>query len=102
MSIPLSADAILREFAIIFRGKKYMAFLIYYEGMVTSTRIDDFIMQSLHLIPPKGDDDLKTTISEPQIKQFIFSFPFFYKFLVVKNKKPPLYKQQKTTIIIAY
>jgi len=64
MSIPLSADAILREFAIIFRGKKYKAFLIYYEGMVTSTRIDDFIMQSLHLIPPKGDDDLKTTISE--------------------------------------
>ena len=64
MSIPLSADAILREFAIILKGKKYKAFLIYYEGMVTSTRIDDFIMQSLHLIPPKGDDDLKTTISE--------------------------------------
>lgn len=64
MSIPLSADAILREFAIIFRGKKYKAFLIYYEGMVTSTRIDDFIMQSLHLISPKGEDDLKTTISE--------------------------------------
>lgn len=64
MSIPLSADAILREFAIIFNGKKYKSFLIYYEGMVTSTRIDDFIMQSLHLIPPKGDDDLKTTISE--------------------------------------
>ena len=64
MSIPLSADAILREFAIIFRDKKYRAFLIYYEGMVTSSRIDDFIMQSLHLIPPKGNDDLKTTISE--------------------------------------
>ena len=64
MSIPLSMDAILREFAIIFDHKKYKAFLIYYEGMVTSTRIDDFIMQSLHLIPPKGDDDLKTTISE--------------------------------------
>ena len=64
MSIPLSADAILREFAIIFKEKKYKAFLIYYEGMVTSQRIDDFIMQSLHLIPPKGDDDLKTTLEE--------------------------------------
>lgn len=64
MSIPLSADAILREFAIIFNERKYKAFLIYYEGMVTSTRIDDYIMQSLHLIPPKGNDDLKTTIAE--------------------------------------
>lgn len=75
MSIPLSADAILREFAIIFKDKKYKAFLIYYEGMVVSTRIDDFIMQSLHLIPPKGDDDLKTTIAEQllssnQLKMF--------------------------------
>ena len=64
MSIPLSADAILREFAIIFNDKKYKAFLIYYEGMVNSERIDDFIMQSLHIITPKGKDDLKTTISE--------------------------------------
>lgn len=64
MSIPLSADAILREFAIIFNDKKYKAFLIYYEGMVTSERIDDFIMQSVHLITPKGNDDLKTTMSE--------------------------------------
>lgn len=64
MSIPLSADAILREFAIVFRGKKYKSFLVYYEGMVVGTRIDDFIMQSLHLISPKGEDDLKTTISE--------------------------------------
>ena len=64
MSIPLSADAILREFAIIFNDKKYKAFLIYYEGMVNSERIDDFIMQSLHIIIPKGKDDLKTTISE--------------------------------------
>ena len=64
MSIPLSADAILREFAIIFKDKKYKAFLIYYEGMVNSERIDDFIMQSLHIITPKGNDDLKTTVSE--------------------------------------
>ncbi len=64
MSIPLSADAILREFAIVFKDRKYPAFLVYYEGMVSSERIDDFIMQSLHLISPKGDDDLKTTISE--------------------------------------
>ena len=64
MSIPLSTDAILREFAIVFKDKKYKAFLIYYEGMVTNERIDNFILQSLHLISPKGNDDLKTTISE--------------------------------------
>lgn len=64
MSIPLSSDAILREFAIMFNGKKHRSFLVYYEGMVVGSQIDDFILKSLHLIPPKGDDDLKTTISE--------------------------------------
>ncbi len=64
MSIPLSADAILREFAIIFNSKKYKAFLIYYEGMVDGSSIDGYIMQSLHLITPRGNDGLKATISE--------------------------------------
>lgn len=64
MSIPLSADAILREFAIVYKNEKYRAFLTYYEGIVSGESIDNFIMQSIHLISPKGDDDLKTTISE--------------------------------------
>ena len=48
MSIPLSTDAILREFAIVFKDKKYKAFLIYYEGMVTNERIDNFIVKKVY------------------------------------------------------
>ncbi len=75
MSIPLSADAILREFAIVYKDKKYRAFLTYYEGMVDGESIDNFIMQSVHLIPPKGDDDLKTTIYEQLLSSNQLSMP---------------------------
>ncbi len=75
MSIPLSADAILREFAIVYKDKKYKAFLTYYEGMVQGESIDSFIMQSVHLIKPRGDDDLKTTISEQLLSSNQLAMP---------------------------
>lgn len=56
MSIPLSADAIFREFAIVSKGKKHKAFLIYYEGLASNERIDQSILESLHILPQNGDD----------------------------------------------
>lgn len=64
MSIPLSSDAIFRDFAIIHNGRKYRAFLVYYEGVASGDSIDQFILQSLHLVPQKGDDELEKVIAE--------------------------------------
>jgi len=64
MSIPLSTDAILREFAIFYHGKKYTAFIVYYEGLASNESIDGYIMQSLHLLPQLGNESLKDTITD--------------------------------------
>lgn len=57
MSIPLSSDAILREFTIHGGGKTVRAFLVYYEGIASGQSIDQFILQSLHLMP--RDENLR-------------------------------------------
>ena len=64
MYIPLSADAIFRSFAVMHEGEKHKAFLIYYEGLVSNERIDQFILQSLHLIPQKSGDRLEDTVAD--------------------------------------
>ena len=64
MSIPLSSDAIYRDFTIHHKGKEVKAFLVYYEGIASGDSIDEFILQSLHLISPKDKNDLKSVISD--------------------------------------
>lgn len=62
MHIGISQDAILREFAIYKNGKNIPAFLTYYEGVASGDSIDEFIMQSIHLIPQNKDEDLKKSM----------------------------------------
>lgn len=60
MHIGISQDAILREFAIYKNGRTIPAFLTYYEGVASGESIDQFIMQSIHLLPQNGSEDLKS------------------------------------------
>lgn len=46
-NILINSDIILRNFTLNARGKQYNAFLLYIEGMVDSTIINDFILQPL-------------------------------------------------------
>ena len=45
----INSDIILREFTINARGKQYNAFLVYIDGMIDSTIMDQFILQPLML-----------------------------------------------------
>ena len=63
MSIPLSIDAIFREFSIYHNNKEVKAFLVYYEGVASGPRIDEFVLQSLHLVPKISNSDLKSEIA---------------------------------------
>ena len=45
----INSDVILREFTINARGKQYNSFLLYIDGMVDSTMLDDFVLKPLML-----------------------------------------------------
>lgn len=45
----INSDVILREFTINARGKQYNAILLYIDGMVDSTMLDDFVLKPLML-----------------------------------------------------
>lgn len=45
----INSDVILREFTLNARGKQYNAFLLYIDGMVDSTMMNDFILKPLML-----------------------------------------------------
>ena len=62
MHIGVSQDAILREFAIYRGGKNIPAFLTYYEGVASGDSIDEFIMQSVHLLPQNEKEDLRSSM----------------------------------------
>lgn len=45
----LNSDIIIREFSIFARNRQYKAFLLFIDGMVNSTMINDFILKPLML-----------------------------------------------------
>lgn len=45
----INSDIIIRNFTLTARNKEYAAFLIYFDGMVNSTIINDFVMKPLML-----------------------------------------------------
>lgn len=64
MSIPLSSDAIYREFTIRHNNTETEAFLVYYEGIASGESIDEFILGAVHLIPSDDISDLKSAIAD--------------------------------------
>ena len=48
-NVLINSDVILREFTINARGKQYNSILLYIDGMVDSTMLDDFILKPLML-----------------------------------------------------
>ncbi|MBQ2754697.1 MAG: spore germination protein [Clostridia bacterium] len=52
LSFGLSSDVILKEFTVNAGiGKKYKAFLMYFEGTTNTNQIDEYIIGSMHLMP---------------------------------------------------
>lgn len=45
----LNSDIIIREFSILARNRQYKAFLLFIDGMVNSTMINDFVLKPLML-----------------------------------------------------
>ncbi len=43
----INSDIIIREFNLLARGKEYKSFLIYIDGMINSTMINDFVLKPL-------------------------------------------------------
>ncbi len=45
----INSDIVIREFSLMAKGKEYKAFLIYIDGMINSTMINDFVLKPLML-----------------------------------------------------
>lgn len=76
----INSDIIIREFTLTARNKQYNAFLIYIDGMVNTTLINDFILNPLMLKNRAntfdGDEDkviseaVTNNISVRRVKKF--------------------------------
>lgn len=62
----INSDIIIREFILNARGKQYKAFLLYIEGMIDSTILNDFVLEPLMLRNKNNlfDNDQNRVISE--------------------------------------
>ena len=45
----INSDIIIRQFSLIAKGKEFKAFLLYIDGMINSTMINDFVLKPLML-----------------------------------------------------
>lgn len=68
LSYGLSVDVILKKFTVNAGiGRRYNAFLIYFEGTTSGTQIDQFIIESLHLIPRSAITENLSDLIEKQL-----------------------------------
>ena len=100
-SVLINADIIVREFNLTIQGKTYRAFIMYIDGMVNSTDINDFILKPLM---QKNRENFNTTdtqkvaitknISVKRLKQFDLE-DYIYSSLMPQNniKKSTTFKE---------
>ena len=62
----VNSDIIVRNFSLMAKGKEYKAFLLYIDGMINSTIINDFVLKPLMLRNKANtytEEDDSTTIA---------------------------------------